>query len=126
MPTYTLFRTSPIRTVTRGYPHAHRSKCPECNNLPPHGTLPRNLPLRRSRIRQVISAITLFHFGDPCRPAHNQILLVPMPPLSRRKCRANDGAIIPMPISIHRYVISVRLLRSRCVWTILYCQWKTD
>ena len=74
----------------------------------------------------VISATTLFHFWRPCRPAHHQLSLLPMPPLSRRKRRANDGALTPMPISIPRYAISVRQLRSRCVWAILHCQRKTN
>ena len=57
----------------------------------------------------------VFHFWRPCHPSHHQLSLLLMPPLSRRKCRANDGALTSMPISIHRYAISVLQLRSRCV-----------
>ena len=85
------------------------SRCPERNNPPHHGTLSRNLPPRRSRIRQDISATTLFRFCRPCRPAHHQLSLLPMPPLSRRKHRANDGALTPMPI----FHPQIRHIRSR-------------
>ena len=67
-----------------------------------------------------------FIFCRPCCSAHHQLSLLPMPPLSHRKRRANDGALTPMPISIQRYAISFRQVRSRCVWTINHCQRKTN